>query len=268
MTTPGRADIWRSGEAYERYIGRWSRLVAREFLGWLAVPPGGRWLDAGCGTGVLSATILDLSEPTEVVGVDPSEGFLALAREQVTDPRARFVAGDARSLPVSSASFEAVVGGLMLNFVPDPAVAVAEMARVAVPGAVVAVYVWDYAGGMKLIRHFFDAAAALDPAAAELDEGARFAGICSPSGLAMLWTGAGLGEVETRAIDIETRFRNFDDYWQPFLGGQGPAPAYVVSLDPDHREALRERLRSSLPIAEDGSIALTARAWAVRGVAR
>jgi len=262
----GQDDIWMRGEAYERYMGRWSRRVAAVFIDWLAAPAGGRWLDAGCGTGELTAAILERAGPAAVVGVDPSEGFLALARERVADPRARFLAGDARALPAAAASVDAVVGGLMLNFVPEPAAAVSDMARVTVPGGVVAVYVWDYTGGMELIRHFWDAAGALDPAVVELDQGERFGDVCSEAGLERLWFGAGLGKIETRAIEIETRFRDFDDYWQPFLGGQGPAPAYATALDPERRDALRERLRASLPFAADGSIALTARAWAVRGV--
>jgi hypothetical protein len=130
---------------------------------------------------------------------------------------------------------------------------------------VVAAYVWDYAGRMELIRQFWDAAAALDPAAAGLDEGRRFP-LCRPGPLAALFAGAGLAGVATRPIDVPTRFADFDDYWSPFLGGQGPAPGYAMSLDPQRRSALREALRARLPAAADGSIALTARAWAVKGV--
>jgi hypothetical protein len=138
------------------------------------------------------------------------------------------------------------------------------MRRVAAPSGTVAAYVWDYAEGMRLMRAFWDAAAALDPAAASLDEGRRFP-LCRPEPLARLFAAAGLREVATRAIDVPTVFRDFDDYWDPFLGGQGPAPAYCVGLAEDARTALRERLRTSLPVAPDGRIRLTARAWAVRG---
>jgi hypothetical protein len=134
---------------------------------------------------------------------------------------------------------------------------------VARPGAVVAAYVWDYAGGMELMRRFWDAAAALDPAAAELDEGRRFP-LCREEPLASLFGGAGLREVAVRAIDVPTRFRDFDDYWNPFLGGQGPAPGYAMALGEDERAALRERIRAGLPAGPDGSIGLVARAWAVR----
>jgi hypothetical protein len=155
----------------------------------------------------------------------------------------------------------------VLNFVPQPDEAVAEMRRVARPGATVAAYVWDYAGMMQLMRHFWNAAAALDSAAAELDEGKRFP-VCAPQPLEHLFRVQGLKEVCTRAIDIVTHFRDFDDYWNPFLGGQGPAPGYAMSLSEDKRARLRERLRASLPAATDGSIPLVARAWAVRGLKR
>jgi SAM-dependent methyltransferase len=264
MTTQ-TGDIWGRGEAYERYVGRWSRHVGREFLAWLDVPPGGRWLDVGSGTGALSGLILELADPADVQGIDPAEGFVPHARAHVTDPRATFTVGDARMLPLDAGSFDAVVGGLMLNFVPEPTVAVGEMTRVARPGGRIGVYVWDYAGGMQFMRRFWDAATALDPAAAALDEGRKFDTVTKPDGLHALFTGAGLREVETRAIEIPTRFADFDDYWSPFLGGQGPGPGYVATLDDDRRAALRERLRATLPADPDGSIPLTARAWAARG---
>lgn len=259
-----QGDTWASGEAYEPYVGRWSRLVARELLAWLAIPSGQRWLDDGCGTGALSQTILAQAAPREVVGVDLSAGYVAYAREQVVDPRVRFEVGDARALPFAAGAFDAVVSGLMLNFVPEPALAAAEMARVARGGATVAVYVWDYAGSMELMRHFWNAAVALDPAALELDEGRRFP-LCHPDPLAALLRGAGLADVEVRAIDVPTVFRDFADYWAPFLGAQGPAPGYAMSLEEPRRAALRERIRSTLPVEPDGSIRLIARAWAVRG---
>ena len=158
-----------------------------------------------------------------------------------------------------------MVAGLVLHFVPQPQLALSEMIRVAKPGGRVAAYVWDYAGKMQLLRHFWNAAAALDPQAADLDEGRRFP-LCQPQPLVELFQSAGLKNVEVRAIDISTDFKDFDDYWSPFLGGQGPAPSYTLSLSEDQRAALRERLRAGLPIALDGSIPLVARTWAVRGV--
>ncbi len=261
-------NIWASGAAYEPYVGRWSRLVAREFLTWLGLPPGSRWLDVGCGTGALSQLVLETASPSEVIGIDPSEGYVAYAREHVTGERVAFEIGDAQQLPFENGSFDAVVTGLVLNFLSQPGQGVAEMVRVTRrPGDAVAAYVWDYAGKMQLMRHFWDAAVALDPAALELDEGRRFP-ICHPGPLEQLFKSAGLQDVVVRAIDVSTHFRDFDDYWWPFLGGQAPAPSYAMSLSEDRRAALRERIRAGLPIAPDGSIHLIARAWAVRGQTR
>ena len=141
MDTTGAGDVWTYGEGYESYVGRWSRQVAHEFLTWLGVPPGGRWLDVGCGTGALSEVILAAVSPAQVVGIDPSPDYVAFARKHVLDPRVRFDTGDAATLPVLSASFDAVVAGLVLNFVPKPATAVAEMVRAAQPGGTVGAYV-------------------------------------------------------------------------------------------------------------------------------
>src|SRR5215218_6484897 len=145
-------EVWAAGDAYEPYIGRWSRLVARELLAWLGVPAGAVWLDVGCGTGALAGAVLEAADPAALVGLDPSAGFVAHARARLGDPRAR--------LPLADARVDAVVSGLVLNFVPDPARAVREMTRVTRPGGRVAAYVWDYAEGMELIRRFWDAAAA------------------------------------------------------------------------------------------------------------
>lgn len=258
-------DRWSSGDAYEPYVGRWSRLVARDFVDWLAVAPQRAWLDVGCGTGALSQTILEYCSPRSVVGIDPSKGYLEYADARVSDPRTTFRVGDAQALPCGDGEYDAVVSGLVLNFVPDMERTVGEMKRVARPGGPAAAYVWDYAGEMQLMRHFWDAAVALDPAAGDLDEGRRFP-IARPAPLADLFRRAGLREVETRAIDVPTVFESFDDYWSPFLGGQAPAPGYCMSLGEERRVALRERIRSGLPIRPDGTIHLVARAWAVRGV--
>ncbi|HEU5158755.1 MAG TPA: class I SAM-dependent methyltransferase [Streptosporangiaceae bacterium] len=259
-------DVWAAGDAYEAYVGRWSRRVAGEFVRWLDVPAGRRWLDVGCGTGALTATVLAIAAPGQVTGVDPSEGFLAAARTRIADGRAAFGVGDARSLPLPDRRFDVVVSGLAVNFVPDPPLAVSECVRVTAPGGVVAAYVWDYAEGMAMMRRLWDAAVALDPGAAELDEGRRFP-LCRPAPLARLWTGAGLTDVDVTSIEVPTEFVDFDDYWTPFLGGQGPAPGYVMSLPAERRRALRDLLRDRLPTRGDGSIPLTARAWAVRGTA-
>jgi SAM-dependent methyltransferase len=258
------ADRWQSGEPYERYVGRWSRLVAREFVDWLDVPHGARWLDVGCGTGALTGVVLDRAAPAAVVGVDPSEGFVRHAKSHIGDGRAEFRVADARELPVSDGEADVAVAGLVLNFVPEPDRAVAEIWRALRPGGVAGAYVWDYAGRMELMRYFWDTVVALDPDAEKLDEGPRFP-ICRPEALRALFEAGGFDAVATRAIEVPTVFRDFDDYWSPFLGGQGPAPSYVASLDEPAREWLAIRLRERLPTEADGTIRLVARAWAVRG---
>ncbi len=258
------ADTWERGDPYERYVGRWSRLVAPVFLAWLSIPAGRRWLDVGCGSGALCAAILDQCVPSLVVGVEPSDGFRQTARENLGG-RAVLHGGSATGIPLDDASVDVVVSGLVLNFVPDPRAALAEMARVTGNGGTIGAYVWDYAGKMELLRYFWDAALALDPAATQLDEGIRFP-LCRPDALVGLFARAGLHGVDVTAIDIPTPLASFDDYWHPFLGGQGPAPAYTMSLDETARARLRDRIRERLPVEADGSIALTARAWGARGI--
>ena len=256
------SDTWERGSPYERYVGRWSRQVAPLFLSWLDIPRGRRWLDVGCGTGALSAAILDQWSPASVTGIEPSEGFLTTARENLGE-RAALHQGTATAIPLGDASVDVVVSGLVLNFVPDQQAALREMARVAGRSGTIGAYVWDYAGRMELMRCFWDAAVELDPDAAKLDEGVRFPS-CRREALEQLFIGAGLRNVEVRAIDIQTLFADFDDYWQPFLGGQGPAPAYAMALDEAARARLRERIEKRLSAPPGGPIALTARAWAAR----
>jgi SAM-dependent methyltransferase len=264
MTAREGHEAWTDGEPYEAYVGRWSRAVARELVRSLDVPEGRDWLDVGCGTGALSQTIVERAAPASVLGVDRSRALVANARRRVADPRVRFELGDAQALPVAGGAFDAAVSGLVLNFVPEPPRMLSEMARATREGGTVALYVWDYAAGMEMTRRFWDAAKAIDPAAEALDQGTRFP-VCARAPLAALLGGAGLAEISTFAIDIPTVFRDFDDFWTPFLGGQGSAPGYVASLPEARRDALRERLRAALPAGPDGSIRLTARAWAVRG---
>jgi SAM-dependent methyltransferase len=257
-------DIWANGRIYESYIGRWSRLVAAEFLDWLGQPAGLRWLDLGCGTGGLSQTILNRAAPGEIIGMDASTGFLRLAKENINDRRVRFVAADGRRLPFIPAYFDTAVSGLVLNFIPNPGQAVAEMRRVLKPGGTIAAYLWDYAEKMQMLRTFWETAVALDPGAANLYEGVRFK-ICQPGPLETLFKESGLEAVEVRGIEVPTVFQDFNDYWEPFLGGQGPAPGYVRTLSEIQKERLREWLEQTLPTESDGTIRLIARAWAVRG---
>ena len=257
-------DTWSSGAAYDGYIGRWSRPVAERFVPWLEPQPAATWIDVGCGSGALTETILGAARPVRVVGVDPSADFVEHARSTIQDERSEFVVGDGAALPAASESADHVVSGLVLNFIADPDAALAEMSRVATAGATIAAYVWDYADGMQMLRAFWDAAIALDPGTASLDESTRFP-LCRPEPLRRLFEAAGLSDVETSDITVDTTFTDFDDYWTPFLSGQGPAPGYCSSLDPADLDRLRDRLRDRLA-PDDGPIALTARAWAVKGI--
>jgi SAM-dependent methyltransferase len=256
------SDAWERGSPYEQYVGRWSRQVAAPFLSWLSIPAGRRWLDVGCGTGALCAAIVNRCSPSSVTGVEPSEGFLKAAKKNLADQVALHQ-GTATAIPLGDASVDVVVSGLVLNFIPDQRAALLEMARVTRKEGTIAAYVWDYAGKMELMRFFWDAAVDLDREAAKLDEGARFP-MCRPEAIEKLFASAELEEVEVKPIDIPTPFANFDDYWQPFLGGQGPAPTYAMSLDEMARVRLKDRIKERMPAAANGSISLTARAWAVR----
>lgn len=258
-------ETWVSGGPYDQYVGRWSRIVAREFLAWLDVPAGQTWGDVGCGTGALVEAILAMSEPNSVLAIDRSKGFVTEARGKIDNQRVRFTAADATALPWRKASCDTTVSGLVLNFVPDAVAMMTEMVRVTRPGGRVAAYVWDYSGGMEMMRHFWDVAIEVNPKDTDLDQAERFP-ICHPESLKMLFRDVGLTVLAVRAIEVPTIFRNFDDYWVPFLGKQGAAPTYLASLDSETRERIRARLKSRLTPLTDGSIRLTARAWAVQGV--
>jgi SAM-dependent methyltransferase len=259
------SEVWARGDAYEAYMGRWSRPVAESFVASLGMPLGRRWLDVGCGAGAVMSSVLAVADPARVTGIDASAAFIAQARSRITDARASFEVGDAVALPHLDGSYDVAVSGLMLNFATDPAEVVAQLARVTAPGGLVAAYVWDYAEGMMMLRYFWDAATTADPAAADLDEGRRFP-LCRAQPLRDLWLATGLTDVTVEPVVAQTIFRDFDDFWMPFLGGQGPAPGYVASLPEDRQADLRELLRQRLPTEPDGCIALTARAWAMRGL--
>lgn len=265
MTGKGVPDRWQSGEPYERYVGRWSRRVAPLFLDWLGMPAGLTWLDVGCGTGAVIAAVLTYCHPQRVIGVEPSDGFRLTAQQRIGDG-AVLHAGNASAIPVDDHSIDVLVSGFVLNFIPELPDALQHMASKLKPGGTLAAYVWDYAEGMLMMRHFWDAASELDPAAAALDEGRRFK-LCQHGELAAAFERAGLSAVATAPLTIIQKFDGFDDYWQPFLGGQGSAPSYFSTLDAASQRALSERLRQRLPFASDGTLELSARAWAVRGLA-
>ncbi|HEU4826570.1 MAG TPA: class I SAM-dependent methyltransferase [Dongiaceae bacterium] len=264
MSTTSRHDAWAAGDAYERYMGRWSRLVAARFLDWLGAPAGADWLDLGCGTGALTQTILARCDSRSIAAVDQSAGFVAHARAATSDERVRmrFDVADAQKLPLADASVDVAASALMLNFVPDRVTALRELRRVVRPGGLLGFYVWDYpGGGMGFMRAFWNAAIALDPKVAELGEGGRFP-FCTPEGLTALCAKAGLTAVTVVPIEVETRFSSFEDYWQPFTLGAGPAPGYCVSLPEDKRAALKEQLKRD--VGGDGPVSFIARAWAVK----
>jgi len=259
-------DRWAVGSTYEDFMGRWSRRLAPPFVSWLGIPGGVHWLDVGCGTGALTNAICRHADPASVLGCDPSEPFIEYARRHSRDTRASFVVAGAGILPRRADGYGSATSLLALNFVPEPEPAVREMRSLTAARGTVSACVWDYGGGMELLRHFWDAAAALDSTARELDEGRRFP-LCRPDALVALFRTGGLHDVRCEPIDIPTEFAGFDDYWNSLLGGTGPAPSYVASLDADRRSTLARTLEQVLPRGAGGTIPLTARAWAVRGIA-
>lgn len=268
MTEASRHDAWQAGNSYDRYMGRWSRRIAPRFLDWIGAGEALDWLDVGCGTGALSGAIVHQSQPASLVSIDPSEGFLAQARANVGDARVTFRVGDAQAIDLPGESRDVVVSALVLNFVPERVKALEEMRRVTRRGGTVAFYVWDYpGGGVEFMGAFWAAATSLDPKAEDLAEGRRFP-FCTPEGLSDMARSAALASVECVAIEEPTVFADFEDYWQPFTLGTGPAPGYCANLEHDARERLRQLLEQTLPRAADGSIPLKVRAWAVKGTAQ
>jgi SAM-dependent methyltransferase len=260
----GVRDQWAIGSSYEEFMGRWSRRLAPEFVSWLPIPRGVHWLDVGCGTGALADAVCRHADPASVVGCDPAAPFVEFAREHSRDARQSFVIAGVGSLPRCSGGYGSVSSLLALNFLPDPDAAIREMRSVAAPRSTVSACVWDYSEGMQFLRHFWDAVVSLDSAASALDEGNRFP-LCRRDALMALFRKGGLGEVRCEPIEIRTTFASFEDYWRPFLGGTGPAPSYVASLDADRRSKLIRKLEETLRRGPDGTIRLSSRAWAVRG---
>jgi SAM-dependent methyltransferase len=256
-------DQWTSGAHYDQWMGRWSRLVAQEFLKWLELPAGLRWLDVCCGSGVITEAIVERNVPATVAGVDASAEQIRFARQHRAYPNVIFETADAMALPFPDSSFDVVVSGLGLNYLPSPGRALEEFRRVTRPGGIIAVYVWDYAQGATFLREFWDAAIAIDGEAATFDQAYRFP-MCTREGLRSLFDQAKLEGLTSHALDVTTRFTSFDDYWEPLLTGQGSAPGYLAARDPQTQMAIRERLRAALPTNPQGAIELPARAWAMR----
>jgi SAM-dependent methyltransferase len=262
---PPENDIFGEGDAYELFMGRWSRRLAPLLVAFASVADGDIVLDVGCGTGELTLAIAAAGPAVAVTGVDPSSAYVRAAQRRVPADRARVLTGDAQALQCPDATFDRTLSMLALNFVPNRQAALREMIRVTRPAGVVAVAVWDYGGRMEMLRAFWDEAVALDPAIDLRDE--RHMALCREGELGELWRAAGLGSIDERPLDIELAFSSFDDYWRPFLGGQGPAGAYALSLSAAKRDALVARLRHRLlGDRSDGPFVLHGRAWAVRGV--
>jgi trans-aconitate methyltransferase len=258
------SDQWSAGASYEQFMGRWSRSLAPVFVDWLGVSPGLHWLEIGCGTGALTAAIASRTAPASIVACDPAEPFIAFARSQNHDERITFAIARADDFPWRLGGYNSITSLLALNFVPNQEAAIRRMHEALASGGVISACVWDYAEGMQFLRHFWDAAIAVRPAAAEVDEAQRFP-MCRPETLRALFSVVELDAVSCQAIEIDTDFSNFEDYWTPFLGGTGPAPAFVASLSAVERKRLREELQRALTDAEDDPIRLRARAWAIRG---
>ena len=257
------AKMFSAGTGYERFMGRWSRLLATELIAFAGVKDGERVLDVGTGTGALAAALVKSAPGAQVVGIDPSAGFIAYAQKDV-GPRARFEVGDAQALKFTDASFDAAMALLVMNFVPDHAKAALEMRRVTRPGGTVSACVWDYDAGMQMLRYFWDEVVALDPAMAAKDE--RNMKLSRQGQLGDLWKKAGLVNVEEKALTIDQRYSSFHDYWEPFLKGAGPGGAYVVSLPEPKRQQLEDRMRARLlKNGQDAPFTLKARAWCVKG---
>jgi SAM-dependent methyltransferase len=263
--TPSQPEIFAESDAYERFMGRWSRELAPLLVSFASVDEQQAVLDIGSGTGALAFAVAKASPSARVTGVDPSSAYVRYAQARAPNDRVRFLVGDAQQLQLPDAAFDRTLSLLVMNFIPDPAKAVREMVRVTRPGGIVAAAVWDYGEGMEMLRVFWDEAVALDPTIAARDE--RNMPLCKRGELSALWRAHGLQQVEEQPIAIELSFASFDDYWSPFLGGQGPAGAYASSLPEPARAALESRLRRRLlGDRKDGAFTLHARAWAVKGV--
>ena len=247
--------------AYERFMGRWSRALAPLLVEFAEVADGNAVLDVGSGTGALGGAVTAAAATRRTVGVELSESYVAFAR--ACHPGVRFVRGDAEHLPFADGCFDRTLSLLTLNFVRETSTAARDMARVTTRGGIVSAAVWDYADGMEMLRVFWDEAVALDPAFDSRDE--RHMPLCRRGELAALWRDRGLENVAETALTLEMRFPSFEDYWQPFLEGQGPAGALAASLSSGKRNALRVRLRRRLLGDDDRPIVIGARAWAVRG---
>lgn len=259
MTAPG-LPVYSDADAYDRGTGRWSRLLAQQFVPWLGIRRDARWLDVACGTGALAGAVMDLAWPGAVTGVDRSAPYLEQARRRVAG--ARFDRADGHHLPFPGGSFDAVVSALALPYVDDPAGMAVEMIRVVAPGGMVAAYAWD--DELHVNRLFWDAAREVGAARPEDDIRERYE-ITSGDALAQLFRDAGGRDLQSRELVAEIAYDEFDEVWTIYASGQGHTGAFCVSLPTRRRDEVREALRTRLLPARDGRIHITARAWATKG---
>jgi len=262
--TDAEAKMFTMSAGYERFMGRWSRILAPAYVAFAGVKDGDRVLDVGTGTGALASAMEAATKFSQIVGIDPSEGFISYAKKNAKSSRSRFEVGDAQALQFKDASFDHTMALLVMNFIPDHNKAIAEMRRVTRPQGVVSACVWDYNAGMQMLRFFWDEVVALDPAMAPKDE--RHMKLSREGQLAELWKKAGLVNVQEKPLVIEQAYTSFNDYWGPFLKGAGPGGAYVVLLPDERRQRLETRMRKRLlGDRGDGPFVLKAQAWCVRG---
>ena len=261
--TEAEAKMFSMSAEYERFMGRWSRLLAPAYIAFAGVKNGDRVLDVGTGTGSLASALETTMTSSEIVGIDPSDGFINYAKKNAKSGRAHFEVGDAQALRFQDASFDQTMALLVMNFIPDHNKAIGEMRRVTRPQGVVSACVWDYNEGMQMLRFFWDEAVAFDPAIEPKDE--RHMKLSREGQLGELWKRAGLVNIQEKPLSIDQAYQSFDDYWGSFLRGAGPGGAYVVSLSNESRQQLETRMRKRLlGNREDGPFVLKARAWCVR----
>ena len=254
-----------NGDAYNNFMGHWSALVAVKFISWLKVDQGRRWLDLGCGTGVLTKSILEYGSPDFVHGIDPTEDYIAHCKSAFReDTRASFSIGGYSDLQAISETYDAVVAGLMLNFADKPQDAVIAMRNITADNGIVGVYIWDYNQKMEMLSHFWEAVVELDSGASPFHESRRFK-INDLRGLEQLFMNADFREIMTASIEVSVRYQNFEEYWIPFSGGQGPAGVYYTSLKEAQRIELKKIMRRRIKAESDGSFVLEARALAIKG---
>jgi trans-aconitate methyltransferase len=257
------------GAAYEIFLGRWTRALGEAFAGFIEPPADGSLLDVGCGTGSLAGAMAKRWPGRKVSGVDVSPAYVEFARAQTPQGSVDFSVADAADIKLPDRSYAAAAAQLVLNFIPEPKRALAEMMRVIAPGGIVAAAVWDFRGGLTYQRIFRDTAAGIDPKAGAARDKLFSGALALPDGLVELFRRCGVGEVERGSLTIRMDYASFDDYWHPLFGGQGPAGTYAAGLDPATRAKIETAVRAAfLSGAPDGPRSLTATAWAVRGRVR